>query len=125
MATLLLNKTWVNLYTTGESVTAWRSGDDSDVQTAAGEVRTYAGGRQRAITAEGLQVSWTFTLIGMTVTATNTLREWLGQTVVVRDNRGRRVFGVLFECPRRPWKEQLDTYDVEVTIRGVDAAEEV
>jgi hypothetical protein len=125
MATLLLSKTWINLFTTGASVTAWRSGGDGDAQASAGEVHTYAGGRQRAITAEGAQATWSFTLVGMTVAATDTLRSWMGQTVVVRDNRGRRLFGVLFECPRTPWKEQLDTYDVEVTIRGVDATEEV
>jgi hypothetical protein len=125
MATLLLNKTWVNLFTTGDSVTAWRSGDDVDTQTAAGEVRTYAGGRQRAITAEGVQVGWTFTLVGVTTAGTDLLRSWLGQTIVVRDNRGRRIFGVLFECPRRPWKEQLDMYDVDMSVRGVDATEEV
>jgi hypothetical protein len=125
MATLTLNKCWINLLSTGAAVTAQRSGDDPDVETVSGEVRTYAGGRQRAITAEGVQVVWTFLLRGMSVADTIILRSWLGQPVAVRDNRGRRVVGVMFECPRTPWKGQLDVYDVELTIRGVDAAEEV
>ncbi len=127
MATLSLSKTWINLATTGsvDFVAAWRDAEESDVKQATGAVRQFAGGRQRGITQVGTASGWTFVLRMVPTVDTDKLALWLGQTVLVRDNRGRRMWGIMLACPRRPLKEQLDLYDVEVTVSGVDVDENV
>lgn len=125
MATLTLTKTFINLLTTDESVSGYRTGDDTDTADMQGRVATYAGGRQRGVIAEGVAGGWGFTLRGLTTAQTETLRLWLGQTVMVRDNRGRKLFGVLMSVPRAPWKEQLDLYDVEIGLRLVTVVEAI
>jgi hypothetical protein len=127
MATLLLSKTFINLVPVGEEnvVSGWRDASESDGRASVGAIRQYAGGRQRGVTQVGVASSWSFTLRGILGTDTDKLAAWLGQTVLVRDNRGRRMYGVLFAVPRTPWKEQLDLYDVEVSLNGVDVVEDV
>jgi hypothetical protein len=125
IATLVLTKTFVNLLTTDESVSGYRTADDPDTADMQGRVATYAGGRQRGVISEGVAGGWSFTLRGLTVAQTETLRLWLGQTVYVRDNRGRKQFGVLLSVPRAPWKEQLDLYDVEIALRSVTVVEAI
>lgn len=121
MATLLLTKTWLNLYSTGAAVSGFRDGDDADTAGIDGGVRTYAGGRQRSYTTQGVTGTWSFRLRQVSYANTEVLRSWLGMTVQVRDNRGRCLYGVLLDVPRVPWKEQLDTYDVEISLRLVTA----
>jgi hypothetical protein len=127
VATLILTKLWVNLMATGEVdyVAAWHDPDDTDTRAVTGRVAQYAGGRQRGITQAGVTMTWPFTLRQVTATDTDKLSSWMGQTVLVRDNRGRRTWGVVLACPRRPWKEQLDLYDVELSLQGVDVVEDV
>jgi hypothetical protein len=125
VATLTLNAIWINLATTGASVSGYRNDGDADTAEMTGRVATYAGGRQRGVTSEGVAQTWPFTLRGVTTANTLTLRSWLGQTVLVRDNRGRKMWGVLMSAPRTPWKEQLDQYDVEVALRLVSVVEGV
>ena len=125
MATLTLTKTFINLMTTGASVAAYRNASDDDTQAMTGRVSTYAGGRQRAITQAGVQSQWKVPLRQVTAADVETLRSWMGQTVLVRDNRGRKAWGIILEVPRAPWKEQLDTYDVDLTLLGVDVDETV
>lgn len=126
MATLTLDKTWVSLFTTGDSVAGWRTADDDgDEYGVQARVATYAGGRQRGITTEGVSGTWSVSLRGISTADTEKLRTWLGQTVLVRDNRGRKMWGLLATLPRRTWKEQLDLYDVTVTIQLVTVVEAV
>lgn len=125
MGTLLLSATWINLFSTGAAVKGYRDGDDGDDATMQGRVVGYAGGRQRGVTTEGVAGEWSFVLRGVTVTDTDTLRSWLGQTVQVRDNRGRKMHGILLSVPRTPWKEQLDLYDVTIGLLLVTIVEAV
>lgn len=127
MATLTLTKTFINLVPVGEEnwVAGWRDAAENDVRSATGGVRQYAGGRQRGVSQVGTASGWTFTLRGMFGTDTDKLAAWLTQTVLVRDNRGRRMYGILLSVPRTPWKEQLDLYDVEISVLGVDVVEDV
>lgn len=127
MATLVLTKRWVNLYPTGEVLVSAQTADDGgpDVRSANARTAVYAGGRQRTISTKGVSGSWTFTLVGVTTADTERLIEHLAQTVLVRDNRGRKMYGSLFSVPRTPWKDQLDLYDVEVTVNLVDVDEAV
>ena len=125
MATLTLAKTWLNLMTTGTAVTGYRDDEDDDTRAVQGRVATYSGGRQRAVTQEGVGGTWELTLRLVTHADTVTLRSWLGQTILVRDNRGRKEWGVILEVPRTAWKDNLDLYDVALTLLIVTVDEAV
>jgi hypothetical protein len=92
MATLVLNRVWVNLMSSGQGVSGVSArGEAYQVPT---EVRTYAGGRRRAITMVGEVGSYKVQLLLISRATVDTLRAWQGQLVQVRDNKGRRFFGV-------------------------------
>jgi hypothetical protein len=124
MATLTLTRTWINLFT-GEGVSAYRATDDPDTVEVRGQVVTYAGGRMRAVTSEGSPGSWSLPLVMVPSATTVTLRAWMGQAVQVRDNRGRKQFGVILSVPRSPWRESLDTYNVPLTLLTISVVEGV
>ncbi len=126
MATLSLTKTWLNLVATGAAISAWREhGADADAVAMDGAVATYAGGRQRSVTVEGVSGNMPFTLIAVPVADTLTLRSWYGETVLYRDNLGRKMYGVLFEDSRTPWKQSPGMYNVSMVLQLVDVDETV
>jgi len=125
MAILYLDKTWITNVATGDTVSGTRDSDDGDEFSVAARVQSYAGGRQRGITTEGVSGSWAPKLRGVTWADTEKLKAWLGQTVLIRDNRGRKMFGLISRLPRATWKEQLDLYDVEVAVQLVTVNESV
>lgn len=124
MATLTLNRVWINLLPVGEAVSAV-SADRTRGYESKGEVRTYGGGRQRAITSEGLTASFGFTLRLVSWTQIQTLVTWIGRTVLVRDSRGTSYTAVFtsvtpVEIPRNPTR-----FDVQLAVRQVTADEGV
>jgi hypothetical protein len=96
MATLTLNKMWVNLVSTGAGVSGQAAIGRTEDYTLPGEVRTYAGGRRRSITSVGEvgTYKWQYRLVPRTTV--DTLHSWIGLLVQVRDTRGRRLFGAYF-----------------------------
>ncbi|MEV4197008.1 hypothetical protein [Micromonospora globbae] len=128
MATLNLDRVWINRLDTGEAVAA-QSWDRSQSYEKDGEVRTYAGGRQRAISAEGERGTFAFTLRKLPLSAVELLRSWKGLAVQVRDHRGQRWTGVYFTVtplePLVPPGPGPYWYDVALTLRTVTAVEGV
>lgn len=117
MATLTLTAVWLNLVSTGESVSAPSTGR-SQSYSMDGEVRTYAGGRQRFIGQEGEHGQFTVTLRLLSLATVTRLRTWKGQTVLFRDRRGQLMYGVFTQVtPSTEWKD--GRYDVEVALRLV------
>jgi hypothetical protein len=96
MAQLNLTRTFVNLLSTGAYVSGPTGRGRGESYSAPGEVRTYAGGRRRSIVMAGEIGSYEFTMLRLARVDVETLRSWVGQTVEVRDNLGRRFFGVYF-----------------------------
>jgi hypothetical protein len=95
MATVTLAKVFVNLLETGEYITAFSTGR-SRAYGIPGEVRSYAGGRQRAVTRAGTSTTFAVTLRDLTLAQVTTLEEWAGHAVLVRDHRGQSFTGVYF-----------------------------
>jgi len=95
VATLTLTKLWLNRMDGGAAVSAQSSGR-ARAHDMFGEVRTYAGGRQRSRTVAGERGQFTFRLEDVTLTTIDLLRTWIGRDVQVRDHRGQRFFGVFF-----------------------------
>lgn len=119
MATLTLTRLWVNLVATGAAITAGSLPGRAVANVQAGEVRTFAGGRQRAITRAGVQGTYDVTLRLVPRADVDTLKSWIGQPVQVRDNLGRLLVGVYFGVPEIERKGQT-LFDVALSVKAVD-----
>lgn len=117
MATLDLVKMWINLLSTGEGIAAPTLGPSS-TSGLAGEVRTYAGGRQRFVGREGIAGSLSRTLRLLTLTQVQQLESWRGQTVLVRDTLGESWWGVFKEVTRTSVKGS-GKFDAAITVELV------
>jgi hypothetical protein len=118
MATLVLTKLFLNRLDTGEAVSAQTAPDRPQEWADTGDVRAFAGGRQRAVRAKGEAGVFSPTLIGVTMPTILTLRLWKGVPLLVRDYRGQSWTGVFFQVPIREAKEPT-LYNVALTIRVV------
>lgn len=117
MATLPLNKVWLNLMATGEAVSAPSNGR-ARAMSVEGEVRTYGGGRRRSISSVGRRNLMPFTLLRLTALQVVTLENWLGRDVMYRDYRGQRIVGCYFELGFREYKDP-NRYDITITLNEV------
>ena len=112
----LNGETWINLASDPTQAVHVRRRSGTTTKTVKGEVRPY-GPRMRAITTD--QVSRTTKLSFRTQDRVilTTLDEWTGQTVCLRDELGRRSFGMFFDFP----EVDLETtwVDVDLTFQMV------
>lgn len=107
----------------GAAISA-QSADRPRSITVDGEVRTYAGGRRRAVTSTGVEEVFEFRLLGVTLTTIETLKTWIGANVQVRDHRGQRYVGVLFNFGVME-KREPTKYDVTTSLSVVSFVEGV
>lgn len=121
MATLNLNKVWINRLDTGAAISAPTAPGRPRNTTKLGEVRTYAGGRQRAITQAGRRGSFAFTLRMVPLATVQLLEDWLGVPVQVRDHKGQLFTGVYFEAPGTEYRDR-NAWDVSITLSTVTVA---
>ncbi len=117
MAMVTLNQVWINLLSTGEAVHAYSS-DRSRATGITGDVRQYAGGRQRAVSTEGIRGQVTFRLRDITNEDIETLKSWYGQPVCLRDYRSRVYFGVYFSISESERRTQ-DLFDIAMTVQEI------
>jgi hypothetical protein len=121
MATLNLTKAFVTLVASGVSVSGQTARGRAEDYKTPGEVRTYAGGRRRAVTSAGELGTYSFTLLLVPRATVETLRAWAGQTVQVKDHKGRRLFGVYHALSvveivsRSTWHVSIDLSVVTAT----------
>ena len=85
----------------------------------AGRVQRVAGGGFRAVVQAGTAGSWRITASKVPLTALAWLEAHQGRVVCVRDDAGRKAFGVYLEVPSedvaRPRTANVDLEVVEVT----------
>lgn len=117
MASVAIVDAWISLATDlTQSVTMILTGE-SDMTSRPVDTRRYAGGRVRAITRPGVkkQLNLGFELASRT--HMHTLEDWIGQTVLYRDPRGRRLWGVYAAVDEAeiPGAEQ-DVVNVNLTL---------
>lgn len=123
IAQLLLTKVFINLIATGDSISAQSTGR-SQAYSTDGEVRTFAGGRQRFVSREGEHGQFTVTLRLLSLAQIGTLRSWQGLTVQFRDRRGQLLNGAYSAVNiTREWPDLR--YDVEITLKMVTVDEGV
>lgn len=118
VAMLNLTKVWINRVDSGAAVSAQSSVERSREHAVSGDVRTYAGGRQRAVTQAGEAGKFEFTLRFVTGPTVELLRTWIGVPVYVRDARGQAFYGVFFTVPVTEHRSPLD-YDVTLSLRTI------
>jgi hypothetical protein len=121
---LHLSKVWITHVASGVSVAAW-SADRSGSRSVPGEVRTYAGGRRRAVVAEGVTGSVPFRLRSVPSADIATLESWFGQLIRWRDHRGQKFYGTFFSVERSERKDMIDLYDLSLTLEEMTYTEEV
>jgi hypothetical protein len=122
MATLQLTQLWINLWATGAAITGqtWISPEEDFARP--GQRRLYAGGRTRAITQAGDLGTFKFRLALVDRATVDTLRTWAGQTVQVRDHRGRRFVGTYFAVAVTARRGSL-LWNAEITLEELTVAE--
>ena len=92
MAMLDLRHTWINLVATGDEVHC-KTASRSESNESEGDVRTYASGRRRYFSKAGVKESMSFTLVDVTPDDLATLKDWKDDLVLVRDYKGRKMYG--------------------------------
>lgn len=118
MVAIVLDRTFVNLVATGAVVQAYTGRGRSRAYKTDGAVAAFAGGRYRSIALEGVAGQQTFMLRDVSTADIETLKSWIGETVLVRDNRGRRMFGTYYEVGYSD--RMLDGYyDVTLNVTEV------
>lgn len=119
-----LQRMWLSDVATGETL-GWYT-DDSREQSynTRGEVRFYAGGRQRSIGPAGTAGQWKFTLMQMTLGDVVTLKSWLANSTLIlaRDHRGRAMYGKFFGVDIAENKPDL-TYRATITVHGLNVVD--
>jgi hypothetical protein len=118
VASLVLTKTWVNLVATGAAVSGQTARGRGEKYEAAGEVRTYAGGRRRAVSQAGEAGTYTFTLMLVPRATVDTLHSWEGLLVQVRDHKGRQFFGVFNAITVTEYVSR-SSWDVTIALTAV------
>lgn len=118
MPTLTLDRTWVNLLTTGEAVSAYTGRGRSRQAETEGSVQRLAGGRFRSVSTVGVRRTQTFMLRDVSASQLETLEQWVSQTVIVRDNRGRKMYGVYYQVGYADGMNP-SYYDVQLDVTEV------
>ena len=130
MPILVLTKMWLTNTVTTEMLSAQTAPDRPQSYKVPGEVRTYAGGRQRGIQRAGLSRTWQFELQELTAANVTTLVAWmnLGVTILARDHRGQSMYGTFYEIAvkERPGGSPATSYYAAgITVQSVDVVEGV
>lgn len=123
MAVLTLTKVWLNLAETGDAVSAYSSGR-SETSALDGEVKIFASGRKRSFTSVGDRRDMKLTLRDISDADLETLRLWRGQTVLLRDHFGRKIFGTFYSVDVHD-RKTIGLYDVSLTVQEVSYTEGV
>ena len=120
-----LSTVWINLASTLSNYQSFPLMSALEVDTnQPGEVRTYAGGRLRLVTTAGVARTATLTLPECSRDQINWLQSVVGQTVLVRDDRGRKIWGT-FLSPKVSENQYNTTGDVTLTINEITYVEAV
>ena len=94
MATLTLDRVWINRIDTGEGISGMSVPGRQRSSAMDGAVHAYSGGRRRAITVGTAGGSWSFILRLQTLSNVEQIESWIGVPVQVRDNRSQVFYGV-------------------------------
>lgn len=125
MATLILPRVFLNNMASGAVVDVHAAPDRSRSVGVEGAVRTYGNGRRRGVGQVGRAEDLPLRLVNLQTAMVATLEAWTGESVMYRDDRGRRVVGVFWGFDEREYRSDKQRYDVALTLHGVSWDEAV
>ena len=94
MTSIAIDAAWFNLAADLTQSITMRLTGESDMTSRPVEVRRYAGGRVRAVTRPGTTKELSLSFEHADRSDMHQLEDWIGSTVLYRDPRGRRLWGV-------------------------------
>lgn len=97
MAEVALDYLYIHDYTNQSDYDTFGYADLEETWTMVGRVRRLAAGRLRLTTATGAQATYDIRFHNLTAAEVQSLRDRAGTHVMVRDMRGRVVYGVYFD----------------------------
>ena len=115
MASVTLGDFWLNLASDPSQFVVIRRAASTWSTSQSGEVRQYASGRLRTISRGGRTGQTTAHVRTTDMALIATLTDWIGQTVCVRDERGRKAFGVYFDVPQTDDVARRVEFDLTIT----------
>lgn len=118
MASVTLDRLWLHQADDLDTYLRFFTSDRGDERAVPGEVRVYAQGRRRIITRTGSAQTLTATLRQVTSAELDTLEDWRGDLLMLRDHRGRLVFGTFFDMAVTDYTDRSG-YDVAITFQQV------
>lgn len=119
MASINLRDVWMHLHSDPTKELRFDiRGSEAHEVAKPGRVSRYANGRRRAVTRRGLDEQLELRLTAVTREQLETINEWLGQTVVVRDPVGRIFTGTYFRAPAEELYPR-DLIAVSLTIESI------
>lgn len=126
MTTISLDHVWINLSADPSVYQEFPNMAELSVTSStAGEVRQYAGGRRRIVRRAGRARSVSLTIPYCDRARIEWLEENAGELVCVRDDRGRKIWGVFFEVAVQEHEFDPDYGAVSLEIAESSHVEEV
>lgn len=125
MASLTLNRSWLNRLDSGAGISALSSVGKARTFTVDGEVSTWAGGRQRAMFTPGERGQMPVTLLILSASTVDTLRSWEGVPVIFRDTFGLSFVGVFFNVTPADRRGEPGVFNAEFTLMAVSTVDGV
>lgn len=124
MATLHLDRIWVNRLDTGQGISGYSAIGRQRTKNREGQPVNLASGRIRSMTTGGVGGTFAFGMRALTLSTVEELEDWAGIAVQVRDHRGQRFFGAYYEVATSEFRVP-NLYDVAITLRLLTIAEGV
>lgn len=122
MASVVLDRAYLNLADTPSSSISGFTSGRAETLTVPGDVRRMANGRLRVVSRVGSATSLTVTFRALTPEQTQTLREWVGRTVLFRDVLGRKMYGVYFSVDVTDYADRSG-HDAQLVLSEVTFSE--
>ena len=125
MASVALDTVWLSLASDLTQSLQLEVSSLSDDDVVFGEVRRYAGGRDRSIVRKGRRRTFelSFDAVGNRAQIA-TLRGWTGLVVLLRDPFGRKAYCVFYGSPLSE-RIPVDMPEVSLTLSEVTVSEAV
>ena len=125
MVTVELDELWLHDADNHADFVRSRSTTMDVSEARVGEVRTYAGGRRRLITEPSTSRTATVTAANIDRTVADQIVDRRGTVQLVRDGRGRVLFGSFLEVSLEETPGRKDLVSVSLTIHEVTDTIEV
>ncbi len=124
MASVELTEAWIHLGSDLSVFVSHPLREIRETSTSQTQVRTYAGGVQRLITGPARPQTFEVSLVRVPAAMVDVLRGWRGTLLLLRDVRGRTIWGAYQSLQIADWRGE-DSHDVAFTFQTVTHSIEV